>query len=301
MRTTIDSRYSTALSSIQVQSLKVAEEQIRLSGGTRLLRASDSPLAIGRSVDMRTTLAHLDSLKRLQDLALSRMSEAESAMADAARVLDDFHQLWATTQNGSLGPTQLRAFQLQAKSLQEELQAILRRKDAGGYALFDPQGLEVVISGGMRGVEPSRINTVGTITGLSMLNKAFSEDGGLEGAVDLDTVITQLTTAEDSLIQQFVQSLGLGERPKVENGELLAASQAMTNQRIGFGANQSRVERARQQADEVIVSVQTALSAEVDTDYANSSMEVQKAKALLEAAQTITATIGSMNLFQKLG
>ena len=75
----------------------------------------------------------------------------------------------------------------------------------------------------------------------------------------------------------------------------------MTNQRIGFGANQSRVERARQQADEVIVSVQTALSAEVDTDYANSSMEVQKAKALLEAAQTITATIGSMNLFQKLG
>jgi flagellin-like hook-associated protein FlgL len=229
------------------------------------------------------------------------MSEAESAMADAARVLDDFHQLWATTQNGSLGPTQLRAFQLQAKSLQEELQAILRRKDAGGYALFDPQGLEVVISGGMRGVEPSRINTVGTITGLSMLNKAFSEDGGLEGAVDLDTVITQLTTAEDSLIQQFVQSLGLGERPKVENGELLAASQAMTNQRIGFGANQSRVERARQQADEVSVSVQTALSAEVDTDYANSSMEVQKAKALLEAAQTITATIGSMNLFQKLG
>jgi flagellin-like hook-associated protein FlgL len=229
------------------------------------------------------------------------MSEAESAMADAARVLDDFHQLWATTQNGSLGPTQLRAFQLQAKSLQEELQSILRRKDAGGYALFDPQGLEVVISGGMRGVEPSRINTVGTISGLSMLNKAFAEDGGLDGAVDLDTVITQLTTAEDSVIQQFVQSLGLGERPKVENGELLAAIQAMTNQRIGFGANQSRVERARQQADEVIVSVQTALSAEVDTDYANSSMEVQKAKALLEAAQTITATIGSMNLFQKLG
>jgi hypothetical protein len=30
-------------------------------------------------------------------------------------------------------------------------------------------------------------------------------------------------------------------------------------------------------------------------------MEVQKAKALLEAAQTITAQIGSMNLFQKRG
>jgi flagellin-like hook-associated protein FlgL len=47
--------------------------------------------------------------------------------------------------------------------------------------------------------------------------------------------------------------------------------------------------------------VSTALSNEVDTDFAESTMEVQKAKALLEAAQSITATIGSMNLFQKLG
>jgi hypothetical protein len=30
-------------------------------------------------------------------------------------------------------------------------------------------------------------------------------------------------------------------------------------------------------------------------------MEVQKAKALMEAAQTISAQIGTMNLFQKLG
>ncbi|NBP40733.1 MAG: hypothetical protein EBV34_20335 [Betaproteobacteria bacterium] len=301
MRITIDSRYNAALAAIQVHSQKVADEQVRLSGGTRLLRASDSPLSIGRSVDMRTTLAHLDSLKRLQDLALSRMSEAESAMADAARVLDDLHQLWATTQNGSLGSAQLQAFQPQAKSLQEELQSILRRKDAGGYALFDPKGLEVVVSGGLRGVEPAPVNTVGTIVDLSMLNKAFSQNGGLDGSVDLDTAIVQLTSAEDSLLQRFVESLGRGERPKVEDGELLAASQAMTNQRIGFGANQSRVERARQQAEDVAVSVQTSLSTEVDTDYANSSMEVQKAKALLEAAQTITATIGSMNLFQKLG
>lgn len=82
MRTTIDSRYSTALSSIQVQSLKVAEEQIRLSGGTRLLRASDSPLAIGRSVDMRTTLA----FRLAQETAgLSAESNVRSGVRDGRR------------------------------------------------------------------------------------------------------------------------------------------------------------------------------------------------------------------------
>ncbi|NDC71514.1 MAG: hypothetical protein EBZ65_11435 [Betaproteobacteria bacterium] len=75
----------------------------------------------------------------------------------------------------------------------------------------------------------------------------------------------------------------------------------MVLERIGVGANQARVERATERANDVQLATQTALAVEVDTDYASSSMEVQKAKALLEAAQTITAQIGSMNLFQKLG
>ena len=101
--------------------------------------------------------------------------------------------------------------------------------------------------------------------------------------------------------QRFVESLKLGERPVLSNNEFRAAADEMTQQRIRVGAAQSRVDRSVQRTEDLKLSVSTALSNEVDTDFAESTMEVQKAKALLEAAQSITATIGSMSLFQRLG
>jgi len=75
----------------------------------------------------------------------------------------------------------------------------------------------------------------------------------------------------------------------------------MIQQQIRVGAAQARVDRSVQRTDDLKLSVSVSLSNEVDTDFAESTMEVQKARALLEAAQSITATIGSMNLFQRLG
>ena len=57
----------------------MADEQVRLSGGTKFLRASDSPLAMGKAVDLRTTAAQLDALGRLQSdhrLPIERKAEA---------------------------------------------------------------------------------------------------------------------------------------------------------------------------------------------------------------------------------
>jgi flagellin-like hook-associated protein FlgL len=300
MRTTIANRFDESLTAIQTHARQVADEQNRLSTGTKLLRASDSPIAIGRAVDLRTSSAHLDSLKRLQGAATNRMAEAELAMQDAARVLDDFHQLWAATQNGSLGPDQLRLFSTQARALQEELRQTLTRTDAGGYRLFDSKSLLVMIGGGSNNVDPISVDTVGAISDLKVLNSTLDPDW-LTSASSLDAAIDKITIDADSLIAKFVQSLQAGERPVVLNQEFKTASQTMVLQRIAVGANQARVERATERADDVQLATQTALSTEVDTDYASSSMEVQKAKALLEAAQTITAQIGSMNLFQKLG
>jgi len=121
------------------------------------------------------------------------------------------------------------------------------------------------------------------------------DNEGLSGAVN------DLVYSEDSVLDRFVESLKLGERPVLSNNEFRAAADEMTQQRIRVGAAQSRVDRSVQRTEDLKLSVSTALSNEVDTDFAESTMEVQKAKALLEAAQSITATIGSMNLFQRLG
>jgi len=283
----------------------MADEQVRLSGGTKFLRASDSPLAMGKAVDLRTTAAQLDALGRLQSAAANRMAETESALRDAGTVLDDFHQLYAMTQNASIGKQQLIGLSSQAVVLQEELKQILSRADATGYRIFNTNDLKVIVDGGTAGVAPVSINTIGELKKLNILMDDDNQNSisweSITSDQDLNDAVYRLVKSEDSVLNQFVQSLVEGRRPTLSNNQFRAAADEMTQQQIRVGAAQARVDRSVQRTEDLKISVSTALSNEVDTDFAESTMEVQKAKALLEAAQSITATIGSMNLFQRLG
>ena len=330
MRTTIANRYSESLASIQKHARTLADEQVRLSAGTKLLRASDSPLTMGKAVDLRTTQAQLEALGRLQASATNRMSQTESALKDAGKVLDDLYQLYVTSQNASLGVDQLKGLGIQAKSLQEELQQILTRKDSSGYRIFNVRELNVIVDGGTAGTIPVSVNSIGNLRGLELLLagdaseipwvdkldagggdpvKGISTDDEIDRAVKalvfgedwLDTSTPKERSSKVSFLQEFVANLQNGKRLPPGRSELREASYKLIEQQMSVGAAQARVDRSVQRTEDLNLAVLTALSNEVDTDFAESTMEVQKAKALLEAAQSITATIGSMSLFQRLG
>jgi len=317
MRTTIANRFSESLVSIQRHARQLADEQVRLSGGTRLLKASDSSVTMGKAVDLRTTQAQLDSLGRLQSFASNRMSQVESALKDAGKILDDFYQLYVTSQNASLGSDQLKGLGVQAGVLQEELGQILLRRDSSGYRIFNVDDLKVIVDGGTAGVEPVSINSIGKLPDLGLLFNTnvpdldgywndVRTDDSLDGAVE-DLVYGRPRSSDydpssnKSFLSEFVEGLKQGTRLEAGRPELRLAAQALVQQQMGLGAAQARIDRSIQRTEDLKLSVQSALSNEVDTDFAASTMEVQKARALLDAAQSITAQIGAMNLFQKLG
>jgi flagellin-like hook-associated protein FlgL len=239
------------------------------------------------------------------------MSETESALRDAGKVLDDFHQLYVMTQNASIGTQQLKALSSQAVVLQEELKQILSRADATGYRIFNTSDLKVIVDGGTAGVDPVSINTIGVLAGLEMLNpSAGIEWDKVTDNEKLNEAVDQMVYGEESVLNRFVNALKSGnaqairannQESIIKSDEFRAAAEEMIQQQIRVGAAQARVDRSVQRTDDLKLSVSSALSNEVDTDFAQATMEVQKAKALLEAAQSITATIGSMNLFQRLG
>jgi len=181
----------------------------------------------------------------------------------------------------------------------------LSRADATGYRIFNTSDLQVIVDGGTAGVAPVSINTIGKLPRLNMLldddNQQSIDWVSIKDDQGLSKAVETLVKEDVSVISQFVEALKKGDRPILSNNQFRAAADEMTQQRIRVGAAQSRVDRSVQRTEDLKLSVSTALSNEVDTDFAESTMEVQKAKALLEAAQSITATIGSMNLFQRLG
>jgi flagellin-like hook-associated protein FlgL len=273
---------------------------------------------MGKAVDLRTTKAQLDSLGRLQAAAFNRMSQTESALKDAGKILDDLHQLYVTTQNASLGVDQLKGLGIQARALQEELQQILTRKDSSGYRIFNVRDLNVIVDGGTAGVIPVSVNSIGDLGGLNDLLTSnatpipWSDSSKLSTDDEIDRAVEALVLGVDwsdsskdpstvSFLQEFVANLQNGKRLAPGRSELREASYKLIEQQMSVGAAQARVDRSVQRTEDLNLAVLTALSNEVDTDFAESTMEVQKAKALLEAAQSITATIGSMSLFQRLG
>jgi flagellin-like hook-associated protein FlgL len=304
---------------------------------------------MGKAVDLRTTQAQLEALGRLQASATNRMSQTESALKDAGKVLDDLYQLYVTSQNASLGVDQLKGLGIQARSLQEELQQILTRKDSSGYRIFNVRELNVIVDGGTAGVIPVSVNSIGDLRGLNgllNLNPTTEDDPSasdldpdpfsvrmfaspipwddraiLSTDEEIDRAVSAIVFGEDwadtdknkqpdlpnadpskvSFLQEFVENLKQGKRLAPGRSELREASYSLIQQQMSVGAAQARVDRSVQRTEDLNLAVLTALSNEVDTDFAESTMEVQKAKALLEAAQSITATIGSMNLFQRLG
>jgi len=317
MRTTIANRFSESLTSIQRHARQLADEQVRLSGGTRLLKASDSSLTMGKAVDLRTTQAQLDSLGRLQSFASNRMAQVESALKDASKVLDDLYQVYLISQNASLGEDQLKGLGVQASVLQEELEQTLLRRDSSGYRIFNIEDLKVIVDGVTAGVEPVSVNSIGKLQDLSRLFNANILDqdaywSEVKTEAQLNVAVEDLVygapkasgydeNTNTSFLREFVEGLKDGKRLEFGRPELREASRALTQQQMGLGAAQARIERSIQRTDELKLSVLTALSNEIDTDFAASTMEVQKARALLDAAQSITAQIGSMSLFQKLG
>jgi flagellin-like hook-associated protein FlgL len=226
-----------------------------------------------------------------------------------------------------LGVDQLKGLGIQAKSLQDELEQILKRKDSSGYRIFNVRELNVIVDGGTAGTIPVSVNSIGNLRGLELLltddaSKIPWEDGvdaggapGISTDPDIDRAVNALVFGEDwldtkeekeqsskvSFLQEFVANLRNGKRLAPGRSELREASYKLIEQQMSVGAAQARVDRSVQRTEDLNLAVLTALSNEVDTDFAESTMEVQKAKALLEAAQSITATIGSMSLFQRLG
>jgi len=273
---------------------------------------------MGKAVDLRTTQAQLEALGRLQASATNRMSQTESALKDAGKVLDDLYQLYVTSQNASLGVDQLKGLGIQAKSLQDELEQILKRKDSSGYRIFNVRELNVIVDGGTAGTIPVSVNSIGNLRGLDLLLAGDASEipwNGISTETEIDRAVKALVFGEDwldtrspkeqssnvSFLQEFVANLQNGKRLAPGRSELREASYKLIEQQMSVGAAQARVALSVQRTEDLNLAVLTALSNEVDTDFAESTMEVQKAKALLEAAQSITATIGSMSLFQRLG
>jgi flagellin-like hook-associated protein FlgL len=130
---------------------------------------------------------------------------------------------------------------------------------------------------------------------------SFAESMGVYG--NGDTPRTAVAGKQNvlTLLDEIVAKLQAGNKPSVDDSTNLDASIAQVRgAQVKVGIINAQVNNAQDSVDLKKVNAENARSAILDTDIAESSANLGKSQALLQAAQSIFAKIQSSTLFDKI-
>jgi flagellar hook-associated protein 3 FlgL len=120
--------------------LSTAQEQ--LTTGKRVNRASDDPAAAARAERALAAELHTDATQRAVDASQNAMTLAESALGDAADLMQSIREAMVAAGNGSYSDSERRAQADKIAGLRQQLLAVANRQDGAGTYLFGGQAAD---------------------------------------------------------------------------------------------------------------------------------------------------------------
>lgn len=136
MRISTAQLYEQSVTAMQNQQARLAHTEMQLSTGNRLVAPSDDPAASLRSLQLLDSgdrnSQYLDNISR----ASSRLELEEGALASGVNLLQRVRELAVNALNATLSPADLRAIEVEVRSLFDGLVAIGNTQNASGEFLF---------------------------------------------------------------------------------------------------------------------------------------------------------------------
>jgi flagellar hook-associated protein 3 FlgL len=292
MRISTQQIYDSSITSIQQQASDVMKSQTQIASGRKYQNVSDSPQAVGYGLKLDFDKAQYDMFIINQKKMAERISNADAQLVSINSALAKFKQV--VVQSGSAfaqGTLSTTLFQ-QAASLRDSIKSFAQAKDTSGEAILvnmydvdDRLGkvaidLNVTVDEGVSLAESMGIYRTGNESPRVAVN----------GKTDVLTVLDRI-----------VSELQAGRAPSP--GDSSNVDDAITQIRgaqVKVGIMNAQVNNALDSVELKKVNAENARSAVLDTDIAESSANLAKSQALLQAAQSIFAKIQSSTLFDKI-
>jgi flagellar hook-associated protein 3 FlgL len=132
--------YDAALQQLQRRQTDLSESQRQLTTGKRVNRASDDPTAAARAERALASVSRVEANQRGVDASRGLMGMTESALGDAADLLQRARELLVAAGNASNGDPERRAIATDLRGIREQLLAVANRSDGADGYLFGGQG-----------------------------------------------------------------------------------------------------------------------------------------------------------------
>lgn len=258
--------------------------QGQLSSGKRILKPSDDPVAVSKSLKLRADLAYNQQYVSNADNAISWLEATESALKDLGDVLHRARELAVQASNGTLAPEDRLAIADEIEQLQGHVVQVGNATYAGRY-----------IFAGYRTDQPAFVEQNGSLVYQGDSGKIAFEIGvgnrievnvlGGEGGAEIDKIY--------DVLERFKNDLRSGMDIHLDGyiGEIDQRMTQILSQRSAVGAKVNRFELIRARLKEEEINFTNLLSQNEDVDIAEVIMRLKEAENVYRASLAAGARI----------
>ncbi|HEY7641660.1 MAG TPA: flagellar hook-associated protein FlgL [Steroidobacteraceae bacterium] len=136
MRISTAGIHHAALTALLSQQSVLSQTQGQIASGKRVQTPADDPVAAVHIMELQRALSESDQFDRNADMAKSRLTLEEQALADANTLMQRVHELTVQGNNASVDPASRKMLATEVRSRLKELVDIANRRDANGEYLF---------------------------------------------------------------------------------------------------------------------------------------------------------------------
>jgi flagellar hook-associated protein 3 FlgL len=291
MRISTQQIYDSSINSVQQQASDVMKYQTQIASGKKYQNVSDSPQAVGYGMKLDFDKAQYDMFSINQKKMLERVSNTDAQLVSISAALAKFKQVVVQSGSAFAEGTLTTTLYQEAASLRDSIKSFAQAKDSSGKPIL----VNMANSSDALGKVSVDLN-ISVDEGVSL-----AESMGVYG--NGDTPRTAVAGKQDvlSLLDSIVSKLQGNTKPNANDSSNLDASIAQVRgAQVKVGIINAQINNAQDSVDLKKVNAENARSAILDTDIAESSANLGKSQALLQAAQSIFAKIQSSTLFDKI-
>jgi flagellar hook-associated protein 3 FlgL len=291
MRISTQQIYDSSITSIQQQAGDVMKYQAQIASGKKYQNASDSPQAVGYGMKLDFDKAQYDMFAINQKKMFERVSNTDAQLMSINSSLAKFKQVIIQSNSAFAEGTLSTTLYQEASSLRDSIKSFAQAKDTSGQ----PMLINMTNSSDSLGKVAIDLN-ISVDEGVSL-----AESMGVYG--NGNTPRTVVAGKQDilSLLDSIVTKLQAGTKPSdADSTNLDTSIGQIRGSQVKIGIINAQVTNAQDSVELKQVNADNARSAVLDTDIAESSANLGKSQALLQAAQSIFAKIQSSTLFDKI-
>jgi flagellar hook-associated protein 3 FlgL len=309
MRISTQQIYDSSITSIQQQASDVMKSQTQIASGRKYQNVSDSPQAVGYGMKLDFDKAQYDMFTINQKKMAERISNADAQLVSINSALAKFKQVVVQSGSAFAQGTLSTTLYQQAVSLRDSIKSFAQAKDTSGQPVL------VNLDGSSDSLGRVAIDLNVTVDeGVSLAESMGTYDNNPDLVIDEDDnpVIddygnpvkesavpgrTDILTVLDGIVAK----LQAGTAPNTDDSRNVDnAITQIRGAQVKVGIMNAQVNNALDSVELKKVNAENARSEVLDTDIAESSANLAKSQALLQAAQSIFAKIQSSTLFDKI-